>query len=157
MKGREAELVAKKYLEEQGYAVHLATPAKVKRGKLWITLSNDIFGCIDIMAIRSAGESVRFVQVTTPNGVTARKRKMEKLPWPVIANVEIWETRSRKNVRDARKTDYFFRVHWYNPTMSEYRDRPVWVVRDPIEIPESCLPRSRGRQKGSKGTSSERK
>lgn len=77
-KGNEAELLFKKWLEWRGYTVHRAARAGfVQRGDMKFCQSHDLFGVFDMLAI--APGATWAVQVTTQNGRTVRRRKIEAL------------------------------------------------------------------------------
>jgi hypothetical protein len=89
-KGTAIELAAIKVLEAEGYKVHRCVRTGVKRGPLYISQSNDVFGCIDLVAKRR-GERTRWIQVTADSGVGRKKKDIGEVPWdPVFDAVEIW-------------------------------------------------------------------
>jgi len=79
-KGNEAQLLVKKWLVSKGYLVHEAKKMAFKSRGRYISLGEDLFGCLDHIAIN--GEKTWGIQVTTQKGVYARKKKVaEKAPW----------------------------------------------------------------------------
>jgi hypothetical protein len=89
-KGTAIELAAIKVLEAEGYKVHRCVRTGVKRGPFYFSQSNDVFGCIDLVAKRK-GERTRWIQVTADSGVGRKKKDIEEVPWdPVFDSVEIW-------------------------------------------------------------------
>ncbi|HEX9710496.1 MAG TPA: hypothetical protein VGB42_11110, partial [Candidatus Thermoplasmatota archaeon] len=89
-KGTQIELLAIKVLEAEGFVVHRAVRTGQKRGPLWISQSNDIFGCIDLVAKRR-GQRTRWIQVTADGGVGRKKRELLEVPWDLVHDsVEIW-------------------------------------------------------------------
>ena len=62
-KGTSIELAAIKLLEAEGYKVHRCVRTGVKRGPFYFSQSNDVFGCIDLVAKRF-GSRTRWIQVT---------------------------------------------------------------------------------------------
>jgi hypothetical protein len=129
MKDTAAETVAQRLLEAEGYTVHRARPNKVKRGGRWFTNSNDLFGCIDLVATRVAGP-LQLIQVCQTSGVTKRRRKIEAVPWiswlfvsapetPALARAEAWVHISIWEVRGQS-----FRVHRYRGGLGQ----EAWAV-----------------------------
>lgn len=89
-KGAAIELTAIKILEAEGYKVHRCVRTGTKRGPLWISQSNDVFGCIDLVAKR-LGERTRWIQVTADSGIGRKKKELLEVPWdPNFDRVEIW-------------------------------------------------------------------
>jgi hypothetical protein len=89
-KGTAIELAAIKVLEAEGYKVHRCVRTGVKRGPIYISQSNDVFGCIDLVAKRR-GERTRWIQVTADSGVGRKRKEIEEVPWdPAHDSVEIW-------------------------------------------------------------------
>lgn len=89
-KGTAIELAAIKVLESGGYKVHRCVRTGVKRGPLYISQSNDVFGCIDLVA-KKRGERTRWIQVTADSGVGRKKKDLGEVPWdPTFDSVEIW-------------------------------------------------------------------
>lgn len=77
-KGARLERKAKELLEHSGYLVHRAVRTPIKRGPLFYSNSNDVFGVFDLVAIKPAAIP-RFIQVTVAESARARMRKI----WPV--------------------------------------------------------------------------
>ncbi len=89
-KGTAVELAAIKVLEAEGYKVHRCVRTGVKRGPIYISQSNDVFGCIDLVAKRR-GSRTRWIQVTADSGIGRKKKDLDEVPWdPVFDSVEIW-------------------------------------------------------------------
>lgn len=89
-KGTAIELAAIKVLEAEGYKVHRCVRTGVKRGPFWFSQSNDVFGCIDLVA-KKRGERTRWIQVTAHGGIGQKKKDIGEVPWdPVHDSVEIW-------------------------------------------------------------------
>lgn len=89
-KGTQIELAALKLLEAEGYTVHRCVRTGVKRGPLYYSQSNDVFGCIDLVAKRR-GERTRWIQVTAHSGIGQKKADLAAVPWdPLYDSVEIW-------------------------------------------------------------------
>lgn len=89
-KGTSIELAAIKVLEAEGYKVHRCVRTGVKRGPLYFSQSNDVFGCIDLVAKRR-GARTRWIQVTAHSGIGQKKKDLDEVPWdPEHDSVEIW-------------------------------------------------------------------
>lgn len=89
-KGTAIELAAIKVLEAEGYKVHRCVRTGVRRGPLYISQSNDVFGCIDLVAKRR-GERTRWIQVTAHSGIGKKKADLDEVPWDTaFDSVEIW-------------------------------------------------------------------
>ena len=89
-KGTRVELMAIKLLEAEGYRVHRCVRTGQKRGPFYVSQSNDVFGCIDLVAKR-LGQRTRWIQVTADSGIGRKRREMEEVPWdPQFDSVEIW-------------------------------------------------------------------
>lgn len=87
--GREIELRAVHLLEAQGYRVHRSVRTAVRLRGRWMSHSNDVFGCVDIIAKR-AGERMRYIQVCTAS-IGRKKEKLALVPWDADReSVEIW-------------------------------------------------------------------
>jgi hypothetical protein len=111
-KGTAIELAAIKVLEAEGYKVHRCVRTGVKRGPLYISQSNDVFGCIDLVA-KKRSERTRWIQVTADSGVGRKKKDLDEVPWdPVFDSVEIWRwvggaTRKHKTTGAFLERQYF--------------------------------------------------
>ncbi len=90
--GNRLQNLARKALEREGYVVHMAVRTPHRRGRIWISQSNDIFNAFDLIAAREGGtRPLRFIQVTTQEHVGARIKKVEPVPIPMThASVEVW-------------------------------------------------------------------
>lgn len=115
-KGRQIELWAIKALEAEGYVVHRCVRTSIKRGPMWISQSNDIFGCIDLVA-KKRGERTRWVQVTADGGIGRKKDDLALVPWdPLFDSVEIWRwvggpRRKHKRTGEWLERQYFQVYH----------------------------------------------
>ena len=90
-RGYAIEALAVDVLRDLGYVVHRSIRSSSKRGGFWMSHSNDIWGCIDIVAKRR-GERMRYIQVTTEKGIGEKKRDLGAVPWDVhLESVEIWK------------------------------------------------------------------
>lgn len=89
-KGTAIELAAIKVLEAEGYKVHRCVRTGVKRGPFYFSQSNDVFGCIDLVA-KKKGARTRWIQVTAHSGIGQKKKDLDEVPWdPAHDSVEIW-------------------------------------------------------------------
>lgn len=94
--GTEVERIAIAILEDQGYKVHRTVRTPVKVGKFFISQSNDVFGCIDLIA-KKKGERTRWVQVTKDKGIGRKKKDLSQVPWDKdFDSVEVWIWKARK-------------------------------------------------------------
>ncbi len=116
-KGARVELLAIKHLEAQGYVVHRCIRTGAKRGNLWISQSNDVYGCIDLIA-KKRGERTRWIQVTADGGIGRKKDKIASVPWdPLFDSVEIWRwvggaSRKHKITGEMLERQYFQVYHY---------------------------------------------
>lgn len=102
----EAERLLVRWLEAEGWLVHRAMRsvkrwpapgprcAACGRGREKVlTVSHDIFGAIDVLAILRVDEPTRrqtwALQVTTQAGRAARRRKLEAVGWPASWRVSL--------------------------------------------------------------------
>jgi len=118
-KGRKAELLVAGWLQDQGYYVHLAAATGVvKVGKKTFVKSHDLFGCIDIIAIRREPQShVHFVQVTTDKGRSKRRRKIERLAgfWPKGTSISIVSHVTEQDPTNKRRKKHFLKFEEFLP------------------------------------------
>jgi hypothetical protein len=115
-KGTAIELAAIKVLEAEGYKVHRCVRTGIKRGPIYISQSNDVFGCIDLVA-KKAGTRTRWIQVTADGGIGRKKADLAEVPWdPHFDSVEIWRwvggnARKHKTTGDWLERQYFQVYH----------------------------------------------
>ncbi|MHB8633475.1 MAG: hypothetical protein ACYDBQ_05825 [Thermoplasmatota archaeon] len=89
-KGTALELMAIKILEAEGYKVHRCVRSGMRRGPIYVSQSNDIFGCVDLVA-KKHGERTRWIQVTADSGIGRKKADLAEVPWDSLFDaVEIW-------------------------------------------------------------------
>jgi hypothetical protein len=116
-KGTSIELAAIKLLEAEGYKVHRCVRTGVKRGPFYFSQSNDVFGCIDLVAKRF-GSRTRWIQVTADSGIGRKKKDMDEVPWdPEHDSVEIWRwvggnNRKHKTTGAFLERQYFQVYHF---------------------------------------------
>lgn len=114
-KGTQIELSAIKVLEAEGYKVHRCVRTGTKRGPIFVSQSNDVFGCIDLVA-KKKGMRTRWIQVTADSGISRKKKDIDEVPWdPQHDSVEIWRwvggaTRRHKS-RDILLERQYFQVY----------------------------------------------
>jgi len=84
----------------------------------------DFFGC-DIVGKKPDGSHV-YIQTTAGQAacVTARRRKLEVIPWHSSDVVELLQLRQTEDPANARRKLWFFRVHWF-----EQFSR-LWMTKD---------------------------
>ncbi len=115
-KGTGIELAAIKVLEAEGYKVHRCVRTGVKRGPLYFSQSNDVFGCIDLVAKRM-GARTRWIQVTAHSGIGQKKKDLDEVPWdPQHDSVEIWrwvggQSRKHKTQEGVLLERQYFQVY----------------------------------------------
>jgi hypothetical protein len=115
-KGTAIELAAIKVLEAEGYKVHRCVRTGVKRGPFYFSQSNDVFGCIDLVAKRF-GARTRWIQVTADSGIGRKKKDLDEVPWDLEHDsVEIWRwvggnARKHKTTGDWLERQYFQVYH----------------------------------------------
>ena len=111
-KGTQIELAAIKLLEAEGYKVHRCVRTGTRRGPIFVSQSNDVFGCIDLVAKRR-GERTRWIQVTADSGIGRKKAEMLEVPWDSLHDsVEIWRwvggnIRKHKTTGELLERQYF--------------------------------------------------
>jgi hypothetical protein len=79
------------------------------RGEMrWISQRNDIFGCIDIIALIPDGYTLPvpfrsqalFIQCTMSDNITGKERELKAIDWPLsICDVQIWQKMDAGRVR----------------------------------------------------------
>lgn len=121
-------------------AVHRARNSTVKRGKIFIAQSNDIFGVFDLIAIDPVTGHVYFYQVTRSRGAaTPRRRKIEKwfdehgfqryISKVMSCGILIYDTQKQRI--DPRRVDRFFYKEHYGWVADQgWR----WVKQPPLYI-----------------------
>ncbi len=137
-KGTAIELTAIKMLEAEGYTVHRCVRTGVKRGNMYYSQSNDVFGCIDLVA-KKHGERTRWIQVTADSGIGRKKDDLANVPWdPLFDSVEIWRWVGSKRGRKDKRTgetldDLYFQVYHHDEEyalQSDRRIRPADFIGD---------------------------
>ncbi len=90
----------------------------------------DMFGA-DVVGKKKDGSHV-YVQATAgqASAVTARRRKLEKIPWHKTDVVELVQLVNTEDPANARRKLYFFRVHVYDKKEWSTLDVAVPVPRE---------------------------
>jgi len=154
LKGSEAELLAQKWLQSEGWLVHRARPSSL------VTLppkfpgdkprtfcqSHDVFGCLDLIAI-SATRGTWAWQVTSASSASAksdRRRKIEAVEaWPSSWRVSLVTHERTPDPANRARSISWWRVEDY--TLSGLADdggavrawSPAIAIRfDPREVEE---------------------
>ena len=89
-----------------------------------------------------------YLQVTAGSysAVSARKLKLEAVPWHVSDIVELLQLVQTEDPANARRTMWWFRVHRYEPLHSGRRE---WALdKQAVEIPPEWFKRRKGRGNG---------
>ncbi len=128
-KGTAIELSAIKILEAEGYTVHRCVRTGVKRGNMYFSQSNDIFGCIDLVA-KKQGERTRWIQVTADSGIGRKKDDLAAVPWdPLFDSVEIWRwvggARRKHKVTGEWLDRQYFQVYHHDDAYELQPDRRI--------------------------------
>ena len=94
----------------------------------WQTV--DFFGS-DIVGKRSDGSHV-YIQTTAgqDSAVTARRRKLEKIPWHESDTVQLVQLRQTEDPANARRKLWFFRVHIYEDGVWSTSEDAVVIPRE---------------------------
>ncbi len=130
-KGQQVELLAIKLLEAEGYKVHRCIRTGAKRGPFWVSQSNDVFGCIDLVG-KKKGERTRWVQVTAHSGIGQKKKEIFEVPWdPLYDSVEIWRwvggQKRKHKVTGEFLAHQYFQVYHYDDGFTLRADRRIPV------------------------------
>ena len=130
------EKMAEDVYKAMNMATHRARNSTTKRGTIFVTQSNDIFGVFDIIAIDPVSGYVYLDQVTRSRGAASQRRKKieawvkkhkitdEVLHRSLFIQVLIYQT--QRNRSDSRRVDKFF-----------YRERfdgDEWIKMAPLDI-----------------------
>ena len=111
------------------FAVHCMDCIITRRAVRAKFQSVDFFAC-DVVGKQKDGSHV-YIQVTTGQApaVTARKRKIEKIPWHHSDIVLILQLFWLSNPKNKRKKDWYFKVFEYSPLdeRSCQRNWDEWV------------------------------
>ncbi|MES2154743.1 MAG: hypothetical protein V4510_06360 [bacterium] len=131
-KGQQVELLAIKLLEAEGYKVHRCVRTGIKRGPFYISQSNDVFGCIDLVG-KKMGERTRWIQVTAHSGIGQKKADIAEVPWdPLFDSVEIWRwvggRRRKHKVTGVDLAAQYFQVYHFDDGFQLRADRRVPVA-----------------------------
>lgn len=145
-KSTEAELLCKKWLESLGWTVHKAAKTGLKRitrpdgapvlrrdGKpMVVNESHDIFGCVDLLAIRPDGAWA--VQVTTQAGRSERRRKVERVPWPDAWRVSLISHEATEDPANRARRKHSWRVEDFGSYLVGAPRPRTWQVPVAVEF-----------------------
>ncbi|MBT9166914.1 MAG: hypothetical protein DDT19_00238 [Syntrophomonadaceae bacterium] len=97
-KGRQFEYYAKKWLEKQGYQVHLAGKKALHIGGAVRFAGNDFFGC-DVVALHPE-EKILFIQATYHSDVKKKLDKLAEYKFPFQhCKVQVWQKVEESRIR----------------------------------------------------------
>lgn len=135
-KGSEAERLVQLWLEREGWMVHRAAATglvKLPNGRT-ICKSHDLFGCLDLLAIRCDMDATWGLQVTTQKGRSARRRKIEGVTaWPSTWRIYL---ASHEVVPDPAKRSrriHYVKLELYNQAEKKWLE-PTTIQIDVKEI-----------------------
>lgn len=114
------------------YAVHIHNCVVTQRAVRTKWQSVDFFGA-DVSGKRIDGSHV-YIQATAGqySAVTARRRKLEKIPWHDTDTVELVQLIQTIDPANARRKLWFFRVHYYRSFLA---DREWETMDEAVPIP----------------------
>jgi hypothetical protein len=133
-KGKLAERLAQLILTSRGFLVDRAEDTGTKRGELWISKTNDRFGCFDMLGVQ-VGQRDQYVQVTTHNGTAHRRAKIAHVQAYLdraTKDVQIWTSHSR---REGNRVKVWFWVYHMDVAGKWWRD-PDPIVAAPEQVRE---------------------
>jgi len=95
-KGYRLERLAETHLQAQGYQTHRAAKSGFTIHGKYYTRSHDLFGAIDILAIKPTVRT-RFVQVTTATvSKSVKLKKLAEIKWNLgFSSIELWRYMNR--------------------------------------------------------------
>jgi len=124
---KDAERAAEHYLHEVMGCTHTVRAVNTQWQR------QDLFAS-DVVGKRPGGGTV-YAQVTCgrDEAVRSRRRKLEAIPWGPHDMVLVLQMVSRGNPANARKTDFFFRVHRYR-----HWEKREWLVdAEAVSVPRA--------------------
>jgi len=106
------------------YAIHVHKCVVTRRAVRTQWQSVDFFAA-DVVGKKEDGSHI-YIQTTAGqhSAVTARRRKLEKIPWHSTDTVELLQLIQTIDPANARRKLWFFRVHWFE-TFSK-----IWMTKD---------------------------
>ena len=139
-KRREAECAAEWYAHEDHFCVLTRRAVRTQWQKV------DFFGA-DVVGKTASGQHV-YLQVTAgqSSAVTARRRKLEAIPWHKTDTVELLQLIQTEDPANARRKLWWFRVHRFAAPAGGAR---VWETdEEAVRVPREWF---RARKDGSDG------
>lgn len=114
-KGKRIERQLRKHYEALGWVVHQAISTGTKRGGLFVSNTNDIYECIDLLMKHPEIEHTLWLQATTKNGMSARVKKIKEanIPWKDYDKVAVVAYYGAKDLKDNKK-GAFYTFRWYH-------------------------------------------
>lgn len=96
--GMEFQRWIKVWLEQRGWTVHnqpmKPTRIMVKGKILWISRSQDIFGCVDLIARRKGESRTLWIQATLDTSIGRKIAELGVVPWGSSDCVQVWVKRA---------------------------------------------------------------
>lgn len=110
--------------------------------------SQDMFAS-DVIGKRKDGSCV-YIQATAGqySAVTARRRKLEKIPWMDSDVVQVVQLIQTENPANARKKDWWFRVHIYLLYVGGGHERRWHTLDKAIAVPKEWFKAFKNREAG---------
>lgn len=127
--GRNVERIAIDILEAEGYIVHRCIRSGQKRGAFYVSHSNDIFGCVDLLA-KKRGERMRFIQVTKERAIGEKIADLSAVPWDkALESVEIWrwvDGTGKRILKNGKIRDrLYFQVYHLDDDFQRDKERRI--------------------------------
>lgn len=135
MKGRDFEKAVQARLEQQGWVVHRALPNTGRRGLVFYTNSNDLFGCIDLVAVHPE-RGLWWIQCGTVSHISSKRKDVEEVPWPKAMldgagstrlRVSVFEAAERPDDLNRRRKVHLARVH-------DLRSNGMWETTMVLQV-----------------------
>lgn len=127
-KRSDAERAGEHYL----YRICGCDPSQIRRAVRTKWQSVDLWAC-DVMGRTDLGLCF-YAQVTAgqTEAVRTRRRKLEKISWNEYDTVFVLQMVSQPNPANARKTDFYFRIHHYRHLAKKWSvmDEAILIPRE---------------------------